>query len=194
MTQQDRPQPGGIVFAHGMEGSPAGTKATYLREQLGAVTPWLGEMGLDEQVEELARAVTAIGPTVVVGSSLGGLAALGLCASRPELVSHLVLLAPAVGMHRFEGIHHEVEDRRPGLLARSRHFSGLSVPSQVPATVIHGMEDEVILTPDVISLVERSPSASLILVHDDHSLGKSRDLILSVAAMSYGFPSRSTSY
>ena len=38
------------------------------------------------------------GPTVVVGHSFGGAVALNLAATRPDLVSALVLLDPAVGL------------------------------------------------------------------------------------------------
>jgi pimeloyl-ACP methyl ester carboxylesterase len=161
-----------------MEGSPQGTKATLLREELGAVSPWLGELGLTGQVEALAEAIGDGGPAVVVGSSLGGLAALGLAASRPELIAHLVLLAPAVGMARRAELRPEVEQRRPGLFDESRELSSLAVPPGLPATVVHGLEDDVILLDDVLELVQRSPSASLILVHDDHPLHGSRELVL----------------
>jgi pimeloyl-ACP methyl ester carboxylesterase len=161
-----------------MEGSPQGTKATFLREELGAVSPWLGELGLIAQVEALTEAIGDDGPAVVVGSSLGGLSALGLAVSHAELIAHLVLLAPAVGMARRAELRPEVERLRPGLFDESREFSGLAVPPQLPATVVHGLEDDVVLLGDVLELVQRSPSARLILVHDDHPLRGSRDLIL----------------
>jgi len=169
-----------VVFAHGMEGSPQGTKATFLRQVLEATSPWLGELGLADQVDALADAIGDRGPAVVVGSSLGGLAALGLATSRPELIAHLVLLAPAVGMaHRAE-LRPEVEQLRPGLFDESIEFSGLAVPEGLPATILHGLEDDVILLSDVLQLAQRSPSSRLILVHDDHPLHGSRDLILAL--------------
>jgi pimeloyl-ACP methyl ester carboxylesterase len=169
-----------IVFAHGLEGSPDGTKATYLRQELGAVSPWLGELGLDGQVRELTETVSNGEPAVLVGSSLGALSALGLVASRPDLVSHLVLLAPAVGVARKDELRNEIEERRPGLFDEVRRYSTLAVPPDLPATVIHGLKDDVIRLDDVLELARRSPSARLILVHDDHPLHGSKDLILQV--------------
>jgi pimeloyl-ACP methyl ester carboxylesterase len=169
-----------VVFAHGLEGSPQGTKAVFLREELGAVSPWLGELSLAGQVEALAAAIGDRGPAVLVGSSLGGLAALGLAAARPESLVHLVLLAPAVGMARRAELRPEVEQRRPGLFDESREFSSLAVPAHLPATVVHGLDDDVIRLADVLDLVRRSPSARMILVHDDHPLHASRDLILAL--------------
>ena len=183
-----------IVFAHGMEGSPRGTKATYLRQKLGAVAPWLGELDLDGQVDRLAEEIGGGPPAVVVGSSLGGLAVLGLAVREPHLVSRLVLLAPAVGMDRFEGMDPAAEERRPGLFAQSRKYSALAIPPQIPATVIHGLEDDVIRLEDVLGLVRRSPSARLIAVHDDHALRGSRELILSAVSVSYERAPGSTSY
>ena len=169
-----------IVFAHGLEGSPDGTKATYLRDKLGAVTPWLGEFNLDDQVGALEKEIPQGSDAVVVGSSLGGLAALGFAVRHSDRIRHLVLLAPAVGMHRYASVSPEVEQKRPGLFEQSKKFGALSVPPSIRTTVIHGLNDEVIARQDVIDLVERSPSATLLLVHDDHTLSSSRELILHV--------------
>ncbi|HUT78406.1 MAG TPA: alpha/beta fold hydrolase [Polyangia bacterium] len=170
-----------LVFAHGLEGSPEGTKATYLRETLGAIAPWLGESILDDQVRILAETVGNDGPAVVIGSSLGGLAALGLACRRPELVRRLILLAPAVGTAHLIAAHPEVEARRPGLAAEVARFSELTIPEPVPAHIVLGIHDELIRLEDVLALHVRSPSARLSLVHDDHALGRSRALILSLA-------------
>lgn len=169
-----------IIFAHGLEGSPDGTKATYLRDKLGVVTPWLGEFNLNEQVAALAEEIPRGYDAVVVGSSLGGLAALGFAVRHAKRIRHLVLLAPAVGMHRNSSVSPEVELKRPGLFEQSATFGALSVPPSIKTTVIHGLKDDVIDREDVIALVQRSPSATLLLVHDDHSLSQSRELILSV--------------
>jgi pimeloyl-ACP methyl ester carboxylesterase len=169
-----------LVFAHGLEGSPQGTKATYPREDLGAATPWLGDAGLEEQVRILAEAAGDEGPAVVIGSSMGGLAALGLACRQPALVGRLILLAPAVGTARLLASHPEVEVRRPGLAAEVARFSELAVPEALPAQIVLGIRDELVRLEDVLALHARSPSARLVLVHDDHALGASRELILSL--------------
>jgi alpha-beta hydrolase superfamily lysophospholipase len=175
-----------LVFAHGLEGSPDGAKATYLRETLGAVAPWLGASGLDEQVRVLAEAAGDDGPAVVIGSSLGGLAALGLACRQPALVGRLILLAPAVGTARLLAAHPEAEARRPGLAAAVTRFSELAVPGSVPATIVFGIRDGLIRLEDVLALHARSPSARLIVVHDDHALTGSREPILSLAREALG--------
>ena len=117
---------------------------------------------------------------MTVGSSLGGLTALGFAVRHAKRTRHLVLLAPAVGMHRYASVSPEVELKRPGLFEQSATFGALSVPPSIRTTVIHGLQDDVIHKEDVIDLVERSPSATLLLVHDDHTLSMSRELILHV--------------
>jgi pimeloyl-ACP methyl ester carboxylesterase len=167
-----------VVFAHGMESSPAGTKAAYLRKRFQARTPDLGSLGLEAQV----RAVSAlIGEerAVLVGSSLGALTALGVAQERRARIAHLVLLAPAVG--RFDASRFaEAEKKRPGLYRELCAFAELSIPEEIPATIMHGLEDELIDPDAVVALAARSPSARLLLVHDDHSLTGSEALILSV--------------
>ncbi|MDV3132227.1 alpha/beta hydrolase [Mycobacterium sp. 29Ha] len=57
---------------------------------------WAAPWTIDANVAALAALLDA--PTVVVGHSFGGAVALALAASRPDLVSALVLLDPAVGL------------------------------------------------------------------------------------------------
>ena len=57
---------------------------------------WAAPWSIDANVEALAALL--VGPAVVVGHSFGGAVALNLAASRPDLVSRIVLLDPAVGL------------------------------------------------------------------------------------------------
>ncbi len=171
-----------VIFAHGLESSPNGTKATYLREHLGAVTPSLFRLDLFDQAGALEKEMQKDQPNVLVGSSLGGLAAMKAAARCPSQIAHLILLAPAVSSWRHKETFQEAEKTRPGLYLQSFELSELSIPEDVPATIIHGIEDEVVLTEDVVSLCIRSPSSRLVLLHDDHSLSGSRDTILSAVS------------
>lgn len=60
------------------------------------LSSWAAPWTIDANVAALAALLDR--PTVVVGHSFGGAVALALAASRPELVSALVLLDPAVGL------------------------------------------------------------------------------------------------
>jgi lipase len=61
---------------------------------------WAAPWNIDANVDALAALIDAdaAGPVVVVGHSFGGAIALNLAAVRPDLVSALVLLDPAVGL------------------------------------------------------------------------------------------------
>lgn len=93
-----------VLYLHGFASSPAGRKITLLREVLPAsdfhlVTPDLNsptfpKLDFDSIVDTALEAAAANPPNVVVGSSLGALAALG--ASRRGLKAPLVLIAPAL--------------------------------------------------------------------------------------------------
>lgn len=59
-------------------------------------SPWRAPWTIDANAAALAAVLTE--PVVVVGHSFGGAIALHLAATRPELVTGLVLLDPAVGL------------------------------------------------------------------------------------------------
>ena len=97
-----------IVYLHGFASSPGSMKASFFRSRLR-------ELGLDLHVPELApdfRRVTITsqlkvaeplvqdGPTVLLGSSLGGYLATILAERNPDTVAGLVLFAPAFGFAR----------------------------------------------------------------------------------------------
>ena len=167
-----------VIFLHGMESSPRGTKATYLGEHFGAISPALRHLRLTEQVDATQQ-ILGEKPAVIVGSSLGGLAALGLANRCPERISLLILLAPAVGTFS-QASFAEEEKIRPGLYREACEFAKLTIPEEVPSTIIHGMEDSVVDSAAVIALCSRSKSSNLILVHDDHPLSNSRQIITAV--------------
>ena len=103
-------EPPRVLLVHGMTGY--GRRWTSLAAHLGEVSmlapdlighgrsSWDAPWTIDANVAALAALVDAEvgGPLVVVGHSFGGAIALALSAARPDLVSALVLLDPAVGL------------------------------------------------------------------------------------------------
>lgn len=68
-----------VLFAHGFESSPDGSKPTYMREELGweVTTPVMSELGwnIEQETEVLIRILDEEGPfDLLAGSSMGGLA------------------------------------------------------------------------------------------------------------------------
>ena len=59
---------------------------------------WAAPWTIDANVAALGSLIQADGPMLVVGHSFGGAVALNLASARPDLVSGLVLLDPAVGL------------------------------------------------------------------------------------------------
>ncbi|MFL6083722.1 MAG: alpha/beta fold hydrolase [Mycobacterium sp.] len=104
-------RPPQILAVHGLTGHCQRwqTLATRHLPEFAIVAPdlighgrssWEAPWNIDANVDALARLLDtdAEGPVVVVGHSFGGAVALNLAAARPDLVSALVLLDPAVGL------------------------------------------------------------------------------------------------
>ena len=91
-----------VLFAHGFESSPDGSKPTYMREELGweVTTPVMSELGwnIEQETEVLLRLIDEHDYDLVSGSSMGALAVANASALRPELDLRLLLLAPAFGL------------------------------------------------------------------------------------------------
>lgn len=139
-----------ILFLHGLESGPHGSKYQALKSVFGEVlAPDCSGIQDERERLKIIRRETAniSGPFLVVGSSMGGLMALLLQQAEPDKVAGMVLCAPAI--------------HRPA--AKTLNFETLP-----PTTVIHGTGDDVV--PFAVSQVfgER-----LIPVDDDHRLSNS---------------------
>ena len=81
-----------VLFLHGLESRPGGTKAKYL-EQCGyeLINPLLPKWSYEESVSVAQSAIDTHSPDVIVGSSRGGAVALSVDPKGAKLV----LIAPA---------------------------------------------------------------------------------------------------
>ncbi|OGH00042.1 MAG: hypothetical protein A2600_13825 [Candidatus Lambdaproteobacteria bacterium RIFOXYD1_FULL_56_27] len=158
-----------IFFFHGLEGSPEGTKGRFLADRFaGLIRPQLSP---DPAARlELVLALVQ-SPSLLVGSSLGGLTALMFAQKKPELVTGLLLVAPAVGF--FPEV--EISEHHRGLLA------GLVVPAGIPTVILGATQDHLIPQSALEALVVRSPEPRRIelwMRPDDHSLNRHLEAIL----------------
>jgi pimeloyl-ACP methyl ester carboxylesterase len=158
-----------LCFLHGLDSSPQGTKASFLR----AYDPrcWIPNLppDINERLKVLEHGLRE--PMLIVGSSLGGLTALMYAMSHPEMVHGLVLLAPAVGI-KIEGLF---TAEHKGII------SSVYIPQGIPTKLIVGLRDEVIPLDSIRAMIERSPdpgNIQLLEVDDDHDLHQSLDLML----------------
>lgn len=143
-----------VVFSHGKESGPWGTKITAMAEvvrALGSAVESIDYQGIEDprvRVERLiAAGRTAAGPLVLVGSSLGGHVS---AAAAPVLGARaMFLLAPAFYMPGFES-H---TPREPGC----------------PVEIVHGWRDEVVPVENSLRWA-REHRAALHLLDSDHRL------------------------
>jgi pimeloyl-ACP methyl ester carboxylesterase len=153
-----------VLYLHGFASSPAGRKIALLRKALPAdqhriVAPDLnrpsfGKLDFEAIVAAAIEAAEADPPAVVVGSSLGALAALE--ASRCGVEAPLVLIAPALAFGRrwtrqlapgdpIPFLHHGENREIPIHRRFFEQMASLSVdrdPPQPPVTVVMGVKDE----------------------------------------------------
>ena len=155
-----------LIWAHGLWGSPNGSKITAIRDSgIEVISHDFNGMELIDRVELLEKTME-IGDVVLAGSSWGGLASALAAQRRPEKLKGLLLLAPA--------LHYpEPPNDRP---------ENLVAPSKIPITIIHSIEDDIVPISASKDYIERSgDNIKLIEVKDNHVLENSIELIISEA-------------
>jgi pimeloyl-ACP methyl ester carboxylesterase len=159
-----------LVFLHGLEGSPQGFKATRLKQYEPEC--WCPSLTPDvrERVKKLEMELKT--PSLLVGSSLGGLTAIAYAMKHSEMVLGMVLLAPAVGVFRSTGITGADED----------FLNTTFIPLACPTVIIAANQDEIIPMESIEALVHRSSAHSMLdfkKVDSDHALNSHHELMLS---------------
>lgn len=145
-----------ILFLHGKESLPGGTKPKYLAEQgFTVMNPALPADDFDTSIRIAQAAFDEHNPDVVVGSSRGGAVAMNINIGD----AGLVLLAPA---WKKWGDAKTVKPR---------------------AIVIHSRQDEIIPFSDSEALVTSSPKAVLVEIGSDHRLSTPEPLAAMVDAV-----------
>jgi len=144
-----------ILFLHGLESGPHGSKYQALKWMFGDILA-PDCTGVKDESQRLRiiqqQLETENEPVIVVGSSMGGLMALLLNQANPDKVAGMVLCAPAI--------------QRPAA-------KNLDVATLPPTIVIHGTADTVVPFDCSAIFGER-----LIAVNDDHRLSHSLPSIL----------------
>ena len=160
---------GHCILSHGFESGPDATKVTALAE-VAARLGWtherpdytdldarreVGELGdvpaRLQRLLEIARKAAGRGPVVLAGSSLGSYISARVSLEVP--VRGLFLLAPPLAM---------------------QPLAGLEAAADVPISVLHGWDDELIPAQDVFEWA-RMRRARLLLVADSHRLSANVD-------------------
>jgi pimeloyl-ACP methyl ester carboxylesterase len=148
-----------IVLMHGLEGSPSGSKASYLRTRFPTlITPDGRGLPLAERIEQLREATAAGTDWIGVGSSYGGLALTAFVQSEASRFRALLLLAPALIV-----TEPPVDDP-----------NSLVIPPDLPTTIMHGVHDAVVPLSISYELAARSGDhVSVVELDDTHPLRNS---------------------
>ena len=192
-----------MLFAHGFEGSPTGSKPTYMTEALGwdVTAPKMSELGwsIASQTEVLIRLLDKEDFDLVVGSSMGGLAAANASSMRPQAKTRLLLIAPAFGLaENWEGM--EEAGRSAWKTTGERRYTGyeldivlpwefmesaekMSWPRPAhPTAIMHGKYDEVVPISFSRKVSEGCENVSLHETDDSHRMKESLRFIPEVVS------------
>ena len=151
-----------VMYLHGLEGSPYGTKASYLRQRYTLVAPELPAYGKDVKqfgklIESLnkcvpvaRKAIERDNPDIIVASSFGGAVLMRLYAEQSWQKPAVFLAQGAVFLQ-----------------------VGNQLPADARAIFIHGREDSLIPLSHSQQICEQAgPNVELWVVDDDHYLYK----------------------
>lgn len=143
-----------VVFSHGQESGPWGTKIRAMAERVrarGCEADSIDYQGMTDprdRVQKLTDACRAMDePLILVGSSMGGYVA--TAAAGPVGACGLFVLAPAYYMEGYEMHTPDAPD--------------------VPITIVHGWHDDIVPVENSIRFA-RDCSATLHIVDGDHRL------------------------
>jgi predicted esterase len=150
-----------VVFSHGQESGPWGTKIRAMAEcarNLGCEVDSIDYQGIADPTERVAKLISACehidDRLILVGSSMGGHVA---TAAAAELgAAGLFVLAPAYYMPGYESL--------------------TPVPPLLPIGIVHGWNDDIVPVQNSIRFAQ-SCGATLHLVDGDHRLTANIDEI-----------------
>ena len=192
-----------MLFAHGFEGSPTGSKPTYMKEALGwkVTAPKMSELGwsIASQTDVLIKYLDEGEYDLVVGSSMGGLAAANASSMRPREDIRLLLIAPAFGLaENWEGL--EETGRSAWKTTGERRYTGFEldivlpwefmesaekmswpIPTH-PTAIMHGRFDEVVPISHSRKVDKSCENVTLYETDDGHRMKDSLSLIQEIAS------------
>ncbi|MBD0267213.1 MAG: alpha/beta fold hydrolase [Cyanobacteria bacterium Co-bin8] len=193
------------LYLHGFASSPQSMKAQLLLRHfqtlgLPLAVPDLNQgdfahLTLSRQIQQVKDLILPAQPTILIGSSFGGLTAAWL-AEQPELqgqIERLVLMAPAFRFleqwlprlgedqrqrWQSEGtlpVYHYSQQRQLPLHYRfitdAQTYDEQQLHQPIPTLILHGQQDEVISIQASRDYAAQRPWVKLIELESDHALG-----------------------
>ena len=191
-----------VLWAHGLEGSPNGSKPTWIIENLGwnVISVDMSRSGwtIGDQTKVVIDKISEIDDfDLIMGSSYGGLAVANAANELLDRDLRLVLMAPAFGLaENFQNIagrdglkewenngsrpyfHHGLnEEIKLGwdFMVSAEKMSWPKIKH--PTVIIHGISDEIVSIESSRKVAGSNSNIELIEVEDGHRLGNSLHFI-----------------
>lgn len=196
------------LYIHGFASGPRSRKAMYLAEKFASVgvdltIPDFNQGGfrdftISRQLQQAISDCSGIEPVTIIGSSLGGWAALLLAQQYPQ-VKKLVLMAPAFGfptlwLERLGAetlkywqesgdlsVYHHAEQQQMLLgyqfVTDAQQYLTSNLERNLPTLVLHGQHDAVVPIDLSRNFVQHHAGTKLIELDSDHGLGNVLDPI-----------------
>ena len=192
----------GYLYLHGMGSNRKGDKSEALLAHAiargraftrfdfrghGESSGAIEQMTITDLIKDAECVLTTTGPSILIGSSLGGLVAAWVAAQHSELVLGLLMIAPALGFMQRMATH---ERKGPLILVESQwtkiqvHENALvdaarydesRLPGAILARtlIVHGELDETVpnqVSRDFFARIPHSNKRLWIVPHGDHRL------------------------
>ena len=210
-----------ILYLHGFASGATSSKATYFAQRArehgirfecpDLNLPDFSTLTVTRMLQQTRELIDLAPESVtLVGSSLGGFVAVNAAARWPDLISRLVLLAPAFdfarpemkrmgdvpveawreagslnvfhyGYGRIVPVHYE-------LLEDARRYDAVNAQIGMPVLVFQGRQDEVVDPVMVEAWCSRRPNVELHLLNDGHQLTASMAEIWALTSRFLGIP------
>lgn len=200
-----------VFYLHGFASSALSSKAAFFRARfaghgIAVATPDLNlpdfsTLTISRMLRQVSDALDDAGgePAVLIGSSLGGFVAVQTAIDRPDRVSRLVLLAPALDFRaervgdlgdrsveawretgRLDVFHHAYGRVLPvhyELFADAQRYQPHAARVPMPVQIFQGRRDTAVEPATVERWAARQPHAELHMLDDDHQMHASLDSI-----------------
>ncbi|MDB3871303.1 alpha/beta hydrolase [Euryarchaeota archaeon] len=190
-----------VLWAHGLEGSPNGSKPKWIKENLGwdVISIDMSKRGwtIGDQTAVVLDKISEIDDfDLIMGSSYGGLAVANAAKELLDKNLKLVLMAPAFGLaENFQKIGEGELDEWENNGFRPYFHHGLNEEIKLgwdfmvsakkmswpninhPTVIIHGVSDDIVPIESSRKIAESNSNVELIEVEDGHRLVNSLQVI-----------------
>ncbi len=180
-----------VLFAHGFEGGPSGSKPTFMRDVLGweVTSPIMSELGWDieSQTSVLLKCIDEGDYDLIIGSSMGGLAVANASSMRQDCDFRLLLIAPAFGLSdSFQRLTED--DLAEWKDSGTRTYKGFELEIELgwnfmesaermswpeichPTIIVHGSDDDVVPLSVSEIVASSSDKVELVVIEDGHRM------------------------